>query len=138
MLHRRSFLAALAGAPLALNAAPSNEEQAARKAAEQWLALIDAGDYDASWEAAASFFKKNVSKEQWHGQAGKVRGMTGKFESRTFAASQRRRSLPGAPDGDYVVIQFRAKFANKAEAVETVTPMRETDGSWRVSGYFIR
>jgi hypothetical protein len=29
-------------------------------------------------------------------------------------------------------------FENKAAAVETVTPMADPDGAWRVSGYFIR
>ncbi len=48
------------------------------------------------------------------------------------------RTVPGAPDGEYVVIQFDTQFENKAAAVETVTPMREKDGSWRVSGYFIK
>jgi hypothetical protein len=27
---------------------------------------------------------------------------------------------------------------NKAAAVETVTPMLDADGVWRVSGYFVR
>ena len=30
------------------------------------------------------------------------------------------------------------RFANKAEAVETLTPMLDADGKRRVSGYFIR
>jgi hypothetical protein len=46
--------------------------------------------------------------------------------------------LPGAPDGDYAVIQFSTEFAHKRTARETVTPMRDADGEWRVSGYFIR
>jgi hypothetical protein len=46
--------------------------------------------------------------------------------------------LPGAPDGEYVVFQFDTQFEHKRAAVETVTPMRDPDGSWRVSGYFIR
>ena len=45
--------------------------------------------------------------------------------------------LPGAPDGDYVVIQFNTTFENKRVAVETVTPMLEDDGNWLVAGYFI-
>ena len=45
--------------------------------------------------------------------------------------------LPGAPDGDYVVIQFNTTFENKKVAVETVTPMLEDDGNWLVAGYFI-
>jgi hypothetical protein len=45
--------------------------------------------------------------------------------------------LPGAPDGEYVVIQFESSFEKKKSAVETVTPMLEKDGKWRVSGYYI-
>ena len=47
-------------------------------------------------------------------------------------------SLPGAPDGEYVVIQFEASFGNKRASVETVTPMLDKDGQWRVSGYYIK
>jgi hypothetical protein len=36
------------------------------------------------------------------------------------------------------VIQFRASFENKKSAVETVTPMKDEDGQWRVSGYFMK
>lgn len=46
--------------------------------------------------------------------------------------------VPGAPDGKYVTIQYQTAFANKAEAVETITPMLDPDGVWRVSGYFVR
>lgn len=53
--------------------------------------------------------------------------------------SQRyRTTLPGAPDGEYVVIQFKASFENKKAAVETVTPLLDKDGQWRVSGYFMK
>jgi hypothetical protein len=47
-------------------------------------------------------------------------------------------TLPGAPDGEYVVIQYQSSFGKKNLAVETVTPMLDQDGVWRVSGYFIR
>ncbi len=46
--------------------------------------------------------------------------------------------LPGAPDGQYVVIQYDTEFENKKSAVETITPMLEKDGTWKVSGYFIK
>jgi hypothetical protein len=54
------------------------------------------------------------------------------LKSKTYATS-----LPGAPDGKYVVIQFSSSFKNKADATETVTPMLDKDGQWRVSGYYI-
>jgi ribosomal protein S17E len=40
--------------------------------------------------------------------------------------------------GEYVVIQFETSFENKKTAVETVTPMMDKDGIWRVSGYYIK
>ncbi|MGH7422575.1 MAG: DUF4019 domain-containing protein [Candidatus Methylomirabilales bacterium] len=46
--------------------------------------------------------------------------------------------MPGAPDGHYVVIQYETSFEKKASAFETITPMREKDGKWRVAGYYIR
>jgi hypothetical protein len=46
--------------------------------------------------------------------------------------------LPGAPDGKYVVVQFDTSFQRKKSALETVTPMMEKDGKWRVSGYYIK
>jgi hypothetical protein len=46
--------------------------------------------------------------------------------------------MPGAPDGEYVIIMYASQFENRADATEIVTPVREKDGSWRVSGYDIR
>jgi hypothetical protein len=46
--------------------------------------------------------------------------------------------VPGAPDGRYVTIQYETVFEKKASAVETITPMLDPDGIWRVSRYFIR
>jgi len=48
------------------------------------------------------------------------------------------RQLLGAPDGQYVIIQYQTQFAMKPNTVETVTPMMDADGHWRVSSYFIR
>jgi hypothetical protein len=37
-----------------------------------------------------------------------------------------------------VIVQFDTSFANKKEAVETITPMLDPDGQWKVSGYYIK
>ena len=137
MLTRRTFALTLGALPAALSGAPSDKQQA-QKAAEAWLALVDAEDYDQSWETAAAFFKQNVSKQQWARMAAKARKPFGALKSRELAGSRVETSLPGAPDGEYVVMQYKAVYANKAKAVETITPMKDPDGVWRVSGYFIR
>ncbi|MBI1358609.1 MAG: DUF4019 domain-containing protein [Acidobacteria bacterium] len=137
MLNRRTFCLALGGAPLAL-AAESIDQKGARQAAETWLALIDGGDYAASWETAASPFRQRVPKDRWEQMAGQVRQPLGAVESRQLAGSQPTTSAPGAPDGEYVILEYKTAFAHKKQAVERITPMKDSDGSWRVAGYFIR
>jgi hypothetical protein len=67
-----------------------------------------------------------------------VREPLGKVISRKLQSAQFTKSLPGAPDGQYVVIRYDTSFSNKQSAVETITPMLDKDGQWRVSGYFIK
>lgn len=110
----------------------------AQAAAQSWLALSDAGDYGQSWERAAALFQAAVSKSDWHTALQKVRSPLGSLKSRTVKSATFTRSLPGAPEGEYVVIQYETSFEHMAGAIETVTPMREKDGSWKVSGYFIK
>ena len=113
-------------------------QKAAVKAAEAWLKLTDGGQYAQSWTEAASLFRKAVDSATWERQVGGVRGPLGKLTSRKVKLVTTRTSLPGAPDGEYVIIQFKTSFTKKKSAVETVTPMKDSDGKWRVSGYYIK
>jgi Protein of unknown function (DUF4019) len=113
-------------------------EQLAQQAAESWLALVDSGKYADTWQEAAQMFKAAVSKEKWQSMVGSVRDPLGKNTSRKLRSAKYTTSLPGAPDGQYVVIQYDTSFEHKQSAVETVTPMLDKDGKWRVSGYYIK
>ena len=66
-----------------------------------------------------------------------ARSPLGPVRSRRLKSATATTSLPGAPDGHYVVLQFDTVFERKAAAVETVIPMLD-EGMWRVSGYFVR
>jgi hypothetical protein len=48
--------------------------------------------------------------------------------SRTVTSADYSSSLPGAPDVEYVVIQFSLSFTTKNSAIEKVTPMKDPDG----------
>ena len=111
---------------------------AAQVAAEAWLKVVDAGAYGASWDRAAKVFKEALTKQQWVQAVTGARAPLGGKLSRKVKSREFKGTLPGAPDGKYVVIQFETVFEHKAAAVETVTPMLDPDGVWRVSGYFIR
>lgn len=110
----------------------------AEVAAQQWLVLNDSGNYATSWEQAAGAFKAVVNKEVWMKAIQDLRGPLGVVKSRKIKFSHFSTSLPGAPEGEYVVIQYETQFSNKENAIETVTPLKDKDGTWRVSGYFIK
>src|SRR5690606_26485494 len=46
--------------------------------------------------------------------------------------------LPGAPDGEYVVLEYETTFERKKKGAERVVMMKEPDGSWRTAGYYVR
>lgn len=113
-------------------------EKTALESAEKWLALVDSEQYAESWEGAAEYFKAFVTKDQWEQTIQAVRRPLGKKVSRQIKSREYAASVPGGPDGEYVVLQFNTGFENKKSAVETVTPMLDKDGTWRVSGYYIK
>lgn len=116
----------------------STYDPAAERAALDWLALVDAGDAGRSWSDSASLFRDAVAEEQWSRALTAARGPLGPVRTRTLHAAYPATELPGAPDGQYVVFEFHTQFERKRAAVETVSPMRDHDGKWRVSGYYVR
>ena len=116
----------------------SGKEKAAIASAEKWLTIVDRGNYLESWKQSSEYFKQAVTPEQWEQALKGVRGPLGKLISRKVKSAAYTTSLPGAPDGQYVVIHFYTSFENKKSSSETVTPMIDKDGRWRVSGYYIK
>ena len=125
-------------APVAGRPDEGTAQRAAEEAAKSWLALVDSGNYGESWNQAAQLFKQQVTAAQWESAVKAARGPLGTLQSRRVQSAQYTKTLPGAPDGEYVVIQYESAFENKKSATETVTPMKDKDGRWRVSGYYIR
>lgn len=111
---------------------------AATDAADKWLAVMDAGRTADAWDEAAPMMQAAVTRDTWATVGSQVRAPLGAVKSRKLGSAGYTRTLPNAPEGEYVVIQYNTDFAKRAGAVETVVPMRQPDGSWKVSGYFIR
>lgn len=121
-----------------MKAEREEETLAAQTAAETWLEYVDAAEYEKSWDAASAYLKGVVPKASLAQSLNGVRTPLGKTVKRTLKSADYATSLPGAPDGEYVVITYETSFEHKQQAVETITPMKEHDGTWRVSGYFIK
>ena len=113
-------------------------EKKALIAADNWIKLVDDAQYGASWDTAADLFKKSLTKEKWEEMVKTVRDPLGKSVSRNVKSTEFKTSLPGSVDGEYLIITYTSSFENKKESIETIVPMKDKDGEWRVSGYFIR
>ncbi len=113
-------------------------ENTAVIAAESWVELIDEGLYDESWEQASGYFKAIMKQEAWKNSIQPLRGSLGAVLSRRLKSHAFATTMPGAPDGEYVIIQFETSFENKKIAIETIMPMVDEDGAWRVAGYYIK
>jgi hypothetical protein len=137
LMSRFLALALLLGICSAVQAQPKPEDLA-QQSADAWLALVDSGKYADSWQEASQLFKAHVTKEQWQDALRATRDPLGKMLSRKLKSATYKTTLPGAPDGEYVVLQYESSFEHKQSAVETVTPMLDKDGKWRVSGYYIK
>ena len=116
----------------------SEAEKSAIASAQSWLEIVDAEKYAESWGEAAELFKSAISEAKWAESIKVVRRPLGKVISRKLDSQKYMTSLPGAPDGEYVVIQYKTEFEHKKAAIETITPMLDNDGNWRVSGYYIK
>ncbi|MGC2425367.1 MAG: DUF4019 domain-containing protein [Nitrospirota bacterium] len=103
-----------------------------------WLNLVDSGKYNESWDAAGEYFKSMITKEDWVTTIAGVKEAFGGVRYRKLISSRSATSLPGAPDGQYVVTRYKSSFAHKKKAIETITSMKDNDGVWRVVGYFIK
>jgi hypothetical protein len=107
-------------------------------AARDWLTLVDSGDYSGSWKEASAYFRGGVTPENWQSTMEAFRRPLGKVISREVMRAEELASLPGAPDGKYVVMRFISSFEKKKSAVETVTFTLDNDGKWRAVRYFIK
>ena len=138
----RTVALAIAALSMAALAADKKTDEAkatekAKAAITGWLKLADAGDGAKTWDSAGAVFKGAVTQADWSKALSAARGPYGKLKSRELKSATFATRLPGAPDGEYVVAQFDAKFEQQA-GIETVTASHEKDGAWKVVGYFIK
>jgi Protein of unknown function (DUF4019) len=118
--------------------AAAQDTAPAQKAATEWLVLIDAGRYADSWTTAASTFKQAVTQEKWQDAVKTARDRMGPLKSRALKQATPAKNPPGAPAGDYVIFQYGSSFEGSDAATESVSTVLDTDGTWRVVGYFVR
>ena len=112
-------------------------ERAACRAAEKWIAVIDAGDYAFSWQEASDVFQAAVPRKRWVDNLPQIRGPLGPVITRTVDTVGFIENQPGANEEQNAVVRFKTSFENFKSATETVMLTPDKDGRWRVMGYYI-
>jgi DNA-binding CsgD family transcriptional regulator len=107
-------------------------ETAPIQATRQWLSLVDAGNWQSSWQSTGESFRRLNTVELWTSVSLKVRTPLGSVVSRELISED---DVPTPPMGN-IIVKFRTSFANKADALETLALSSE-DGGWKVVGYYI-
>ena len=130
------FALATLSAPTATPAADPQAAAAAESApvtaARQFLALVDANDWDGSWNAVGQAMKVLNTRAVWTDVSNKVRAQFGAPISRALISAE----FAPAPPAGYWVVKFRARYANKADATEILS-LADEGGYWRVVGITI-
>ncbi|MEO8359596.1 MAG: DUF4019 domain-containing protein [Vicinamibacteria bacterium] len=132
-------------APAAGKSAPAKTADAAdpdvalaKKAALEWLALVDAGKFEGSWDEAATSLQKGQKKTDWSTGLGGSRATMGKVVTRTFLNSEIRTALPNLPPDKYITVRFTTAFEKHKDGAESVTLVKDGTRGLRTMSYFLK
>jgi hypothetical protein len=109
----------------------------ARTVAQHWLAEIDAGKLDSSYEEGCLAFQKKVSKQQWVTVLQALRPTIGTMTSRHEIKYQYKPDGFEGLDGEIILLMYDTVFSKLGETEEIVELKRE-DGQWRGAGYNVQ
>lgn len=110
----------------------------AKKAALDWLALVDAGKFEATWDEAAVAFQKAQAKAEWAKGLGGARPTMGKMVVRTFLNHEVRTAFPNLPQGKYITVRFTTVFEKHEKGSESVTLMKDGARGFRMMSYLLK
>lgn len=116
----------------------ANAVHKGQEAAVAWLDLLDSGQYGASWDQAAAQLQRGVSRPVWETRLRTWRAPLGSVLARRLKWASYTETLPDLAVGQSVVLEYETRFENKVSAVETVTPVKDARGVWKVGAYSIR
>jgi hypothetical protein len=105
-------------------------------AAEQWLALVDDGKYNMSWNSASPRLQLVFPRDSWTTYLRSARVHLGKLQTRTIAQQSPAENPEGLAPGHYMVILYNTTFPGQKATQELVTLGLENN-TWRVLSYNI-
>jgi uncharacterized protein (TIGR03067 family) len=110
-------------------------QQEVVKAAEEYLAEMDAGRLGSLRDMVSSLARQHVTREQVSQTYQKLRDTFGKATQRTLQRVQVYDQFPNMPNGRYATVQYKTDFERQKGLWESLLLNVDTDGQWRVNTY---
>ena len=101
------------------------------EAAEAWMLLWDAGNYDESYKELAEKTKKEFTQRDWYALWYRVRRPLGMVKTRKLTERMK------TPSGTGAILKYETSFQFKTDTHETLVLTSEQDGTWRVVLYLL-
>lgn len=111
----------------------TQSDTAKENAAREWLALVDAANWQGSYDAAGRSFQAPNTVDGWREASELARVPLGGVLMREAIQFQ----AVNAPPNGFQIVRFRTNFEEREGVIESVTLEREND-DWKVVGYFIQ
>lgn len=113
------------------------EEQAAERQALGFLGYLDQGRFADSYAYTGMLIRSSLDRDSFAQKLENARNGVGAIVSRNLIDANYATSVPGAPEGQYVILHYATSYANRPDTVETLT-LAFAKGYWWVSGYYIK
>jgi Protein of unknown function (DUF4019) len=128
-------LAALGGgAFLGLASAWADSDNDAADAVKLWLAEIDSGKYQQSYDEGCAALHNKVTKDQWLTVMNAIRAPLGTLVSRKEASHVDKPDGVEGLQGECMVFTYNTSFSKVDSSIEIVV-LKKEDGVWKGAGY---
>jgi len=103
-------------------------------ASQAWMAQIDAGKYDESYDAGCGAMHDKVPQDRWTLVLKSIRGLYGPVVSRTQVSHVYKPDGYEGSEGEFMVVTYESSFKKLGPATETIV-LKWEDGKWLGAGY---
>lgn len=123
--------------------AVADREIQAKETALTWLALIDEGKYAEALDQADPHLRESIERQAWVDGLTQVRKPLGQADSRRLLRLFATTLLPEAPEGDYVVVNFRTRYALREDPMNEIIVLSAQEDTpydnptWKVIGFYL-
>ena len=105
---------------------------------QKWLALIDDGDFQGSWNSLSQLARSFLRWEDYRRVTANFRSEHGGVCERVLKRVWYTSDWPHSPEGDYVGVEYESRMRFDEDRVIEFTVLACEDGEWKVLAHQFR